>query len=272
LENQTLRVEIKSAIPASKLVLELDWSDGPRTDRKRILLNSQTEDIPLKFLPTALNIWLKSTDGDVFDFHKDNSYWSAGALGVLPRLAPGMPSWAHSWVAVSPGGSSALEDVETSEIPPIETAIAVEPLPEHKFLAAGSQHDAYKEIRNMVKQASTDITIVDPYVDDSLWALLTNVPANCKICVLTQIMKADFRLEAKKFIAQHKSLVEVRTTAIYHDRFVILDNKRCFHLGASIKDAGNKAFVMSEMRRPAIVRAALDDISREWNIACLVPL
>jgi hypothetical protein len=90
--------------------------------------------------------------------------------------------------------------------------------------------------------------------------------------LFTQTMKGDFRLEVKKFVAQHKNLVEVRTTNTYHDRFVILDEKRCFHLGASIKDAGNKAFVMSEITRPSIVQAALIDINREWNSASQVQL
>src|ERR1043166_3425388 len=266
LENENLRIEINASIPVNKLVLELDWSNGQKKDRHRILLNSQVENVPLKFLPTALNIWLKSSDGDVFDYHKDNSYWSAGVMGVLPRLQPGMPSWSSS-ATVLPQGFTPLEDVETFEIPSLEAVSTAELSLEHKFLAAGSQHDAYKEIRNIVKQAGAEIMIVDPYVDDSLWTLLTNVPATCKICVLTQIMKADFKLEAKKFIAQHRNSVEIKTTLAYHDRFVVVDNKRCFHLGASIKDAGNKTFAMSEMNRPVIVQAALDDISRVWASA-----
>ena len=36
-------------------------------------------------------------------------------------------------------------------------------------------------------------------------------------------------------------MVEIRKTTNYHDRFIFLDKKRCFHLGASIKDAGKKA-------------------------------
>lgn len=272
LESENLRVEVKTSIPVDKLVLELDWSNEHKKDRQRILLNSNVENVSLKFLPTILNIWLKSRDGDVFDYHKDNSYWSwsVGVMGVLPRVQPGMP-WSSS-ATVLPQGFTPLEDVETFEISPVEAVAGGEPSLEHRFLTAGSQHDAYKEIRNIVKQAGTDIMIVDPYVDDSLWTLLTNVPATCKICVLTQTMKADFKLEAKKFTAQHKISIEVRTTTTYHDRFIIVDNKRCFHLGASIKDAGNKTFVMSEMTRPAIVRAALDDISREWSDACLVLL
>lgn len=270
LENTNLRVNIRTTISTSKLVMELEWSHEQRSDRKRVLLNSDTENICLNFLPTALSIWLKSTDGDVFDYHKDNSYWSwsIGVTGVLPRFQPGTSSLA----TVLPRGFTDVEGVETFEIPVAEIVGAAKSSVEHKFLAAGSQHDAYKEIRNIVKQASTDIMIVDPYVDDSLWILLTNIPAACKICVLTQTMKADFTLEAKKFTAQHKNSVEVRTTSAYHDRFVIVDNKRCFHLGASIKDAGNKTFAMSEMSRPAIVRAALDDIFREWASADLVRL
>ncbi len=32
-----------------------------------------------------------------------------------------------------------------------------------------------------------------------------------------------------------------------HDRFMILDERTCYHIGASIKDAGNKSFAISKI-------------------------
>ena len=147
-------------------------------------------------------------------------------------------------------------------------------LPDHNqvFLPAGSIHDAYVEVRKLCSTATLSITIVDSYVDDTLWPLLKNLPATVAIRILTAQMKSDFALEGKKFAAQHGNSVEVRTTKSYHDRFILLDGTKCWHLGASIKDAGNKAFLVSEILSPTLVAAVQADVQNTWNAASVVQL
>jgi hypothetical protein len=146
------------------------------------------------------------------------------------------------------------------------------PDPHQVFVPSGSQHDAYVQIRSIIQQAKTEIFIIDPWVDETLWPLLTNVPRSCKVRILGEHLKGDFTLEAGKFAAQHGTSIEVRTTAKYHDRFIFLDGKRCFHLGASIKDAGNKGFALSEFERPQLVTATLADAEAEWISGTLVQI
>jgi hypothetical protein len=146
------------------------------------------------------------------------------------------------------------------------------PDPDQVFLPAGSQHDAYVEIRKIVERGTAEIFVVDPYVDDTLWPLLTNLAKTCKIRVLTGRLKGDFLLEGRKFCAQHGGSVEVRRTLNYHDRFIIVDGSECFHLGASIKDAGSKAFAISEMHRSQVAGAVIADAESEWLLATPVPL
>lgn len=140
------------------------------------------------------------------------------------------------------------------------------------YLPARSQHDAYVELRKIVQIAKHDMLIVDPYVDETLWALLTNLDPTVKIRILTQQMKKDFRLEARKFSAQHGNAIEIRTTSNYHDRFILEDNKRCWHIGASIKDAGNKACAFSELLGPPLVRFVVTDLENQWSAAASVTL
>jgi hypothetical protein len=140
------------------------------------------------------------------------------------------------------------------------------------FLPAGSSHDAYIEIRKIIRAATTEILIVDSYVDETLWQLLTNVSPAMKIRIMTTQMKGDFLLEGQKFVAQHGNKIEVRQTRLYHDRFVVIDSAQLWHLGCSIKDAGNKAFAMSEITSPSIVVAARGDVEVTWNAATPVPL
>jgi len=142
--------------------------------------------------------------------------------------------------------------------------------PNQVFLRAGSQHDAYVELRKIVQTATSEIMIVDSYVDHTLWQLLTNLAPSAKIRILTEQMKGDFRLEARKFAAQHGNTVEVRQTVGYHDRFIIGDTQRCWHIGASIKDAGTKAFAFSEMLQPGIVNFIRNDVEATWGAATQV--
>jgi hypothetical protein len=144
--------------------------------------------------------------------------------------------------------------------------------PNQVYLPAGSQHDAYVELRKIVQLAKQDMLIVDPYVDETLWELLTNVHPTLNLRILTEQMKKDFRLEARKFSAQHGNAIEVRTTSKYHDRFIVEDGQRCWHIGASIKDAGNKAFAFSELLGPELVKCVIADVENQWCAAASITL
>jgi hypothetical protein len=59
------------------------------------------------------------------------------------------------------------------------------PEPSEAFHPAGSQHDAYVQIRGIVQAATTELMIIDTYVDETLWGLLTNVSHSIDVRVLT---------------------------------------------------------------------------------------
>jgi hypothetical protein len=127
-------------------------------------------------------------------------------------------------------------------------------------------------LKSAVQQLRWHVLIVDSYVDGTIWSLLKNIPATAKIRIMTMQMKGDFALEAHKFLRQQGNTVEVRQTAQYHDRFIVVDGLRCWHLGVSIKDAGNKAFAMSEMLSPSILSAVRIDVDATWSKAGIVPV
>ena len=49
-----------------------------------------------------------------------------------------------------------------------------------------------------------------------------------------------------------------RPTQVFHDRFIILDGKTAYHIGASIKDAGKKCFGISLLEDPGMVADLLN--------------
>ena len=54
------------------------------------------------------------------------------------------------------------------------------------------------------------------------------------------------------FNAQYPAL-EVRHTASFHDRFLILDSIEGYLMGASLKDAGKKSFAVAKLEDSAVV-------------------
>jgi hypothetical protein len=136
--------------------------------------------------------------------------------------------------------------------------------PKEVFVPPAHEHEAYVKIRDIVKEATQSLLIADPYVDATLFELLSNVQPGVDIRVLTRNVPTDFALELKKF-RNDGGNIEVRgDSTLLHDRFILRD-AACYHLGASIKDAGLKGFVISLMEDPTVVQAVRSVVENAWN-------
>lgn len=133
------------------------------------------------------------------------------------------------------------------------------------FFPQGSEHDAYIKLRDIIGSAQTSIIVVDPYVDSSILKLLGTCKEPVAIEILTYKVPTDFMHEIEIFKQQyHPQSIHVRLAREFHDRFVIIDNERCFHVGASIKDAGLRAFMMSQVQDSENVRSILEHVRKSW--------
>lgn len=140
------------------------------------------------------------------------------------------------------------------------------------FFPKQSQHDAYVEIRRILQAATKSITVVDPYLDQTILTLLaSSLQPEMTIHLLTSKVPRDFPLEAKAWRAQHSGVtLDVRTTREFHDRFIVLDDIACWHVGASIKDAGGEAFMLSNIEDEENRNALLVQLQASWQAATQV--
>lgn len=138
-----------------------------------------------------------------------------------------------------------------------------------RFFPKGTEHDAYLQIRNILRKAQSVVVIIDPYMDSSMLQMLAAMPvSSLKVRLLSSRLPADFALEARKFQTQYSHLsLEIRKTREFHDRFILLDGVECYHIGASIKDAGNTAFMISRIEDHANRRALIDHQDQSWSSA-----
>lgn len=109
----------------------------------------------------------------------------------------------------------------------------------------GEIFDAYSFVADLIQSAKDSIVLIDNYIDHSVLTLLSK-NKNIEVIILTASISKELKQDIEKYNAQYNNLI-VKTTKKYHDRFMIIDNKRIYHIGASLKDLGKKVFAFSKM-------------------------
>ena len=110
----------------------------------------------------------------------------------------------------------------------------------------GQIFDAYSFISDIIRKEDKSIILIDNYVDDSVLTLLCKRKDDVKIKLYTKTISNQLKLDCAKFNSQFDNL-EVNLFAEAHDRFLIIDEKGLYHIGASLKDLGKKWFAFSKM-------------------------
>lgn len=121
-----------------------------------------------------------------------------------------------------------------------------------KIFFKGQIWDSYSLIVDIIKKANSKITIIDNYVDDNILKMLSKKKNNVEVVILTSEKSNILKLDIQKFNKEYPTL-KIAKTNKFHDRFIILDNKELYHLGASIKDLGKKCFGINRIEDKKIL-------------------
>lgn len=121
----------------------------------------------------------------------------------------------------------------------------------------GQIYEAYSLIIDIIKKANKRILIIDNYIDDSILKMLTKKKNNVKVVILTSDKSNIENLDIQKFNQEYPFLKVSKTNKI-HDRFIIIDNKEMYHLGASIKDLGKKCFGINKIEDTEIIEEIIN--------------
>ena len=105
----------------------------------------------------------------------------------------------------------------------------------------GQIFDAYAKFESFIAEAEKEIVLIDNYVDLSVLERLTKKHKNVKVTIYTHQKTEISALDIQKFNEQYPS-VTLKYTENIHDRFLIIDSKILYHIGASLKDLGKKCF------------------------------
>ena len=128
----------------------------------------------------------------------------------------------------------------------------------------GTFYDAKSFIGDLVAKANESLVLIDDYVSKVTLDILRGRKDGVSITIYTTSKPRNKdRLsenEIKDFNNQYGNF-EVKSDDTFHDRFLIIDNKELYSIGASLKDAGNKTFAINKMDNPILVKALLDHLN-----------
>lgn len=110
----------------------------------------------------------------------------------------------------------------------------------------GQIFDAYKFATDLIKTARKSLLLIDNYVDESVLLMLSKRNPGVSTTIYTQKITAQLQLDLDKHNDQYPP-INIRTYRNSHDRFLIVDDKEVYHIGASLKDLGKKMFAFSKL-------------------------
>ena len=122
-------------------------------------------------------------------------------------------------------------------------ALEAADLPKQGVFCNGQIFDSYKFVSDLIRKAKASIVLVDNYVDDTVLSMLKS---NVSATIYTQSISKQLTLDLQKHNAQYAP-IDVRVMTNFHDRFLFIDEKTIYHIGASIKDLGKKVFGFSKL-------------------------
>lgn len=118
--------------------------------------------------------------------------------------------------------------------------------PKQGVFYEGQIFDAYVFVSDIIKSAKDSIVLIDNYIDETVLLMLAKRNKNCEALIYTRNISKQLKLDLEKYNAQYPR-IQLKTFTSSHDRFLIIDGKSVYHIGASLKDSGKKWFAFSKL-------------------------
>ena len=106
----------------------------------------------------------------------------------------------------------------------------------NKIFFNGEIFDSYLEIIKILNKAKKEIIIIDNYADETLLEVISKIDKEIILITSKKLLKD---IDINKYNKQYHNL-KVIINNTFHDRFIILDKDKIYHLGSSINHLGNK--------------------------------
>ncbi|MEO6832551.1 MAG: RhuM family protein [Chitinophagaceae bacterium] len=142
-------------------------------------------------------------------------------------------------------------EVLKSKVNEIDLQINTHLIPTQGIFFDGQVFDAYELSSKIIRSVKKSLVLIDNYIDETTFTHLSKKEKGTPVLLLTKNINKQLDLDLKKANEQYGNF-EMRHFAKSHDRFLIIDNKEVYHLGASLKDLGKKWFAFSKMDKNSV--------------------
>ena len=124
-------------------------------------------------------------------------------------------------------------------------------IPNQGVFFDGQVFDAYELASKIIRSAKESIVLIDNYVNENTLTHLAKKKKGVQVLLLTKSLGKQIKLDVQKANEQYGNF-EAKPFTQSHDRFLIIDGKEVYHLGASLKDLGKKWFAFSRMEAKTV--------------------
>lgn len=222
--------------------------------------NSKSEE--LKGLPVVANFATTAQDGKVYQVEHYNldmilsvGYRVKSSRGIEFRI------WANGvlkyFLLQGHQFQQRIEQIEnkvahlTHRQTEFSLKLDKELLPKQGIFYDGQLFDAYVFVCNLIKSAQKSIYIIDNYCDESILSVLSKRSNEVSATIITDHIGTSFQIDIQKHNLQFPK-IRIGVHKRIHDRFLLIDNHKLYHFGASFKDLGKKCFAFSLLQPEAI--------------------
>ena len=148
-------------------------------------------------------------------------------------------------------------DSNTKRIDELFDKFSPDEIIKDKLFFKGEFYDAYSKLVDILNKSKNEIIIIDNYISLELLNML--VKTHNKVVIVSKTINQAYK---NKFEKQYDNVTFIKNNS-FHDRFIIIDNKRLFVCGSSFKDIGKRCFLMDELHDKRYIERIVNIIKND---------
>ncbi len=127
----------------------------------------------------------------------------------------------------------------------------------------GEIYDAYSKLLDIMHKAQKELIIIDGYANKTVLDMIKNL--KIKVILITKMKVKLSSLDISKYNEEYHNL-EIIYNDSFHDRYLVLDKKVVYHCGASLNNAGKRAFSINKIEDKKIIDMLILEIGKKNNL------
>lgn len=116
----------------------------------------------------------------------------------------------------------------------------------------GQWFDAYDFLSSLFEKADSSILLIDPYCDREALRYCAKRKDGVTVRICHGPGAALNQQDIDAFSTQYGP-VSIKQDSSFHDRYLILDGKECYHIGTSLNHVGKRVFGINRLEDPDVI-------------------